>query len=59
MGANPKQALGLLLFLVGFVLISAGLLAGGNVVLFLAGLVVAAAGLAVLLKAKPLEFLEG
>ena len=59
MGANPKQALGLLIFLVGFVLISAGLVAGGNVVLFLAGVVVAGAGLGVLLKAKPLEFLEG
>jgi hypothetical protein len=59
MGANPKQALGLLIFLIGFVLISAGLLAGGNVVLILAGIVGAGVGLAILLKAKPLEFLEG
>lgn len=59
MGANPKQALGLLVFLVGFVLISAGLVTGGNILLLIAGVVVAGAGLGILLKAKPLEFLEG
>jgi hypothetical protein len=59
MGANPKQALGLLVFLVGFVLISVGLVAGGNIPLLIAGMVVAGAGLGILLKAKPLEFLEG
>ena len=59
MGANPTQALAFLLFLVAFTLIGAALFNGGSVVLFLAGLVALGASVALYLKAKPLEHLEG
>ena len=38
MGANPKQALGLVLFLVGWTLIAAGIAMDGSVMLIVAGL---------------------
>jgi hypothetical protein len=46
MGANPKQALGLLLFLAAFVLIAAGV-AGGGVLWIVVGLALLAASAAV------------
>ena len=58
MGANPKQAFGLLLFLVAFVLIAAcG--AGYGVLWFVVGLALLAASAAVFIKAKPLEHIDG
>jgi len=39
MGANPKQASGLLFFLLAFVLIAAGLAMSGNLLLILIGIV--------------------
>ena len=57
MGSNPKQALGLVLFLVAFTVIAAGM-AGGGIMVLLIGLVLLAASLGVLLKAKPLEHLD-
>ncbi|MBN9662746.1 hypothetical protein [Paludibaculum fermentans] len=59
MGANPTQALAFLLFLVAFVFIGAGLFSGGSVLFMLIGLVLLGASVAVFLKAKPLEHLEG
>jgi hypothetical protein len=58
MGANPKQALGLLLFLAAFVLIAAGV-AGGGVLWIVVGLALLAASAAVFIKAKPLEHIDG
>jgi len=57
MGSNPTQAWGLILFLVAWVVIAAGMAGGGMIVLLL-GIVVLAASLGVLLKAKPLEHVE-
>ncbi|GEM_PF-6827756 len=57
MGANPTQALAPMLFLAAFVLAGAAFYAGGNLILLLAGVV--ALGIAVFLKAKPLEHSEG
>jgi len=39
MGANPKQASGLLFFLLAFVLIAAGMAMSGNLLLILIGIV--------------------
>lgn len=58
MGANPKQALGLVLFLVGWTLIAAGIAMDGSVMLIVAGLALLAGSAAVLIKAKPLEHIE-
>ena len=57
MGSNPTQAWGLILFLVAWVVIAAGM-AGGGIMVLLVGIVVLAAALGVLLKAKPLEHME-
>ena len=57
MGANPKQAFGLLLFLVAFVLIAA-CMAGCGVLWFVIGLALLAASAAVFIKAKPLEHID-
>jgi hypothetical protein len=59
MGANPTQALAFLLFLIAFVLFAAGLFNGGSILLIILGLVALAASVAVFLKAKPLEHIEG
>ena len=55
MGANPTQAYGLILFLIGFVLLACGFAAGGGVIYILAGLAVLAGGCALLIKCKPWE----
>ena len=57
MGSNPKQAFGLILFLLAWVLIAAGM-AGGGILSTIAGLALLGAGLTILLKAKALEDLE-
>jgi len=57
-GANPTQALALLVFLIGFVLISCSLFIGGNMVLLLAGIVALAVAGGIFLKAKPMEQAE-
>jgi hypothetical protein len=57
MGSNPKQAFGLILFLLAWVLIAAGM-AGDGMLWVVAGLAMLGFGLTVLLKAKPLEDLE-
>ncbi|MCX6627888.1 MAG: hypothetical protein NTW28_09695 [Candidatus Solibacter sp.] len=58
MGSNPKQALGLVLFLIGWVLIAAGAAMDGSVLLIVAGIALLAGSAAVLIKAKPLEHIE-
>jgi len=59
MGANPKQALAFLLFLIAFTIIAEGLFLGGNLLILLVGLAFLGASLAVFLKAKPLEHIDG
>ena len=58
MGANRTQALGLLAFLIAFVLVAGGA-AGGGLLLIIVGLVVLAVSLGIFLKAKPWETREG
>ena len=58
MGANRTQALGLLAFLVAFVLL-AGAAAGGGLLIAAIGLVVLAVSLGIFRKARPWENLEG
>ena len=55
MGANPTQAYGLMLFIIGFVLIAGGFAAGSNFMYILVGLAVLASGCGLLMKVKPLE----
>ena len=57
MGSNPKQALGLVLFLAGWTVFATGCYMD-SVILNLLGLAVVAASVVVLLKAKPLEHIE-
>jgi len=57
MGSNPKQALGLVLFLAGWTVFAAGF-GMDSVLLNGLGLVLVAASVLVLLKAKPLEHIE-
>ena len=57
MGSNPKQALGLVLFLAGWTIFAAGFFMD-SVILNVLGLVIVAASVVVLLKAKPLEHIE-
>jgi hypothetical protein len=59
MGANPTQALALLVFLVAFVAIAAALFSGGSILLFVLGFVLLGVSTAIFLKAKPLEHSEG
>lgn len=59
MGANPTQALAFLLFLVAFVFIGAALFSGGSVLFFVIGLASIGASIALFLKAKPLEHIDG
>ena len=58
MGSNPTQARGVALFLIAFVLICAGLAAGGNVILLAAGLAVLVFSFVLFLKCKPWEHQE-
>ncbi len=59
MGANPTQAFAFLVFLVSFAVIGAALFLGSNVLLMILGLALLGASIALFLKAKPLEHLEG
>jgi hypothetical protein len=58
MGANPTQAVGLVLFFIAFTLIAAGLAADVSIVAFGAGLAFLAASIALFLKCKPWEHQE-
>ena len=58
MGANSTQALGLAVFLIAFVIISAALAMGGSLPLIVLGIVLMAVSFGILLKAKPWEHLE-
>jgi len=55
MGANPSQALALVLFLAGSAVLAASLFYGGSIALLVLGLAGYAASVAVFLRAKPLE----
>ena len=57
MGSNPKQAFGLILFLLAWVLIAAGM-AGGGMLWMVAGVALIGCSATILLKAKALEDLE-
>ena len=54
MGANPKQALGVLAFFLAFVLVAAGL-AAGSIMWILFGVVVLVVSCAVFINCKPME----
>jgi hypothetical protein len=58
MGANPTQAQAVVLFLVAFTLIAAGLAADVNVILMLLGLASLAAAIVLFLRCKPWEHRE-
>jgi uncharacterized membrane protein len=58
MGSNSKQAIGLVFFLIAWTLIAAAM-AGGGVLWLLIGLVLLGVGFGILIKAKPLEHIEG
>ena len=58
MGANPTQALGVVLFIVAFVLFAAGLAADVSILLLGLGVAVLAASVGVFLKCKPWEHIE-
>ena len=58
MGANPTQAQGVVLFFLAFVLIAAGLAAGGSIMYILIGLAVLAASCGLFMKCKPWEHRE-
>jgi hypothetical protein len=58
MGANPTQAQGLVLFLVAFTLIAAGLAADVSLIALLLGLAVLAVSIALFVKCKPWEHNE-
>lgn len=57
MGSNPKQAVGLVLFLISWAVIAAAM-AGGGILVLLVGLALLGAGFGILIKAKPLEHIE-
>ncbi len=54
MGANSTQAVGIVLFLIAFVLL-AGAMAGGGILYLLGSLVLLGISIAMFLKCKPLE----
>ena len=55
MGANTEQGLALLVFLLAFTCLGAGMFLGGNLVLVLLFVVGLAVSIGMFLKAKPLE----
>jgi len=59
MGANPKQALALIVFLVAFVALATAFYLGGTIIVLLLGLVLLGVSLTISLKAKPLEHIDG
>ena len=58
MGANPTQAQGVLLFIVAFTLIAAGLAANINYIAVLVGIAVLGGSVGLFLKCKPWEHSE-
>jgi len=58
MGANSTQAAALLLFLLAFTLIAAGIAAYTNYIALIAGLAVLAGSIMLFLKCKPWEHNE-
>lgn len=58
MGSNPKQALGLALFFIGWVLIASAPLMDGSILFIVAGIAALVLSAMVLIKAKPLEHIE-
>ena len=59
MGANPTQAQGIVLFLLAFVLIAAGLASGGSILYIVIGLALLAGSCGLFMKCKPWENREG
>ena len=57
MGANPTQSQALILFLIAFVLLAAGM-AGGGIIYILGFLIFLGASIALFLKCKPWEHQE-
>ncbi len=57
MGSNSTQAVGIVLFLIAFVLLAAGM-AGGGIILWVAGLVVLGAAAFYFMKDKPTQVSE-
>ena len=57
MGANPKQAMGVIVFLLAFTSLTGGL-AGGGVILYLLAGALLVTSLIIFLKCKPLEEAE-
>ena len=58
MGANPTQATGIIVFFFAFVLLAAGLAAGGSLLLILGAIAVLAVSSGILMKCKPWEHKE-
>jgi hypothetical protein len=58
MGANPTQAVGVVAFILGFVLLAAGMFLGGSILVILAGLAVLTASAVIFRRAKPWEHQE-
>jgi hypothetical protein len=58
MGANPTQAQGLALFLIGFALIAAGFAADISMICLLVGLAALAGSIVLFLRCKPWEHIE-
>jgi len=57
MGANPKQAMGVVAFLLAFTSLAGGA-AGGGVVLYLLAAALLVTSFVIFLKCKPLEEVE-
>ena len=58
MGANPTQAQAVVLFIVAFTLISAGMAMGGNILTIALGVVLLGVSIMLFLKCKPWEHNE-
>ncbi|MGA2327022.1 MAG: hypothetical protein ABSH05_12130 [Bryobacteraceae bacterium] len=58
MGANPTQALGIVVFLLSFVVMAGSFAMGGNLALLLISIVILVLSAGILLKAKPWEEME-
>jgi hypothetical protein len=58
MGANPRQAQGVVLFFIAFTFIAGGFAADINWLLMIVGLALLALSLGVFLKCKPWEYRE-
>jgi hypothetical protein len=58
MGANPTQALGVVLFFTGFTAMAAGLAMDTSFLLLIAGLALMAVAVVLFLRCKPWEYRE-